>query len=66
MYDTGVVALVAELVDADPAACDRAGLAELVAMSQKVRSWFDAFDARLAVHALVSPIKVRANRPRVC
>ena len=51
MYETGVVALVAELADADPACCDRTGLAELVATSQKLRSWLDAFDARIALHA---------------
>jgi len=45
------VALVAELVDADPACCDRTGLAELVSTSQKLRSWLDAFDARIALHA---------------
>ena len=51
MYETGVVTLVGELVDADPASCDRAGLAGLVAVSQRVRAWLDAFDVRLAVHA---------------
>ena len=51
MYDTGVAALVAELVDANPACCDRTGLAELVATSQQLRSWLDAFDARIALHA---------------
>ena len=45
------MALVAELADADPACCDRTGLAELVATSQRVRAWFDAFDARIALHA---------------
>ena len=51
MYETGVVALVGELADTDPAACDRAGLASLVAVSQRVRAWLDAFDVRVAVHA---------------
>ena len=51
MYETGVLALVAELADADPACCDRAGLAELVATSQKLRAWLDAFDVRVALHA---------------
>jgi hypothetical protein len=51
MYETGIVALVGDLVDADPASCDRAGLASLVALSQRVRAWLDAFDVRLAVHA---------------
>ena len=51
MYATGVLALVAEMVDADPACCDRTGLADLVSISQQLRSWLDAFDARIAVHA---------------
>ena len=51
MYDTGVVALVGELADTDPATCDRTGLASLVALSQRVRAWLDAFDVRVAVHA---------------
>ena len=51
MYEPGVVALIGELADADPAACDRAGLAELVERSQRVRAWLDAFDVRVAVHA---------------
>ena len=51
MYETGVVTLVGELADTDPAACDRAGLASLVAVSQRVRAWLDAFDVRVAVHA---------------
>ena len=51
MYDTGVVALVGELADTDPATCDRSGLASLVTASQRVRSWLDAFDVRVAVHA---------------
>ena len=51
MYEPSVVALVGELADADPAACDRAGLASLVALSQRVRAWLDAFDVRVAVHA---------------
>ena len=51
MYETGVLALVADLADADPAVCDRTGLADLVAMSQRLRGWLDAFDARIALHA---------------
>ena len=51
MYDTGLVALVGELAATDPATCDRSGLASLVALSQRVRAWLDAFDVRLAVHA---------------
>jgi len=51
MYDTGVVALVGELADTDPATCDRAGLAAMVTASQRVRAWLDAFDVRVAVHA---------------
>ena len=43
--------MVGELADTDPATCDRAGLASLVALSQRVRAWLDAFDVRVAVHA---------------
>ena len=64
MYDTGVVALVAELADADPAACDRNGLAALVAISQRMRSWLDAFDVRVALHASRLADEGPANRPR--
>ncbi len=51
MYETGLVALVGELADADPATCDSAGLVSLVERSQRVRAWLDAFDVRVAVHA---------------
>ena len=51
MYETGIAALVGEIADADPAACDRDELAALVAVSQRVRAWLDAFDARIALHA---------------
>lgn len=51
MYEPDVVALIGELADTDPAACDRAGLASLVAVSQWVRAWLDAFDTRIALHA---------------
>ena len=65
MCDTSVVALIGELVDADPAACDRAGLASLVALSQRVRAWLDAFDVRLAVHAArLAEQEGPANLPR--
>ena len=43
--------MVGELADTDPATCDRADLASLVAVSQRVRAWLDAFDVRVAVHA---------------
>ena len=48
MYETTIAALVGELVNSDPAACDRDGLASLVAVSQRVRAWLDAFDARIS------------------
>src|SRR5262245_31576120 len=51
MYGIGVVELVAELAGADPLCCDRDGLAELVAKSQRVRGWLDAFDARIALRS---------------
>ena len=46
-----VVARVTQLAAADPARCDRRGLADLVAMSQQVRAWLDALDVRIAIHA---------------
>ena len=46
-----VVALVTELAVADPATCDRRGLADLVERSQQVRSWLDALDVRIALAA---------------
>jgi hypothetical protein len=49
MYGNGVVELVAQLTAADPFCCDRDGLADLVAHTQRVRSWLDAFDARIAL-----------------
>src|SRR5262245_9890051 len=51
MYGNGVVELVAELAGADPLCCDRDGLADLVAKSQRVRSWLDALDARIALRS---------------
>src|SRR5262245_66236208 len=42
---------MAELAGADPLCCDRDGLAELVAKSQRVRGWLDAFDARIALRS---------------
>lgn len=51
MFGTDVVALATQVACADPAACDRAGLADLVATSQRLRSWLDAFDARIALQA---------------
>ena len=51
MSSFDVVATVSRLADADPATCDRDGLAELVTMSQRARAWLDALDVRIAVHA---------------
>ena len=51
MNGTRVVALVTELAAADPATCDRTGLADLVATSQQVRGWLDALDVRIALAA---------------
>jgi hypothetical protein len=44
-------ALVTTLTAADPATCDRTGLAQLVALSQQVRAWLDAIDASVAARA---------------
>ncbi len=46
-----IVALVTLLAAADPATCDRRGLADLVTTSQQVRAWLDALDVRIAIHA---------------
>ena len=46
-----ILGLMATLTAADPASCDRGGLAELVAASQQVRAWLDAFDASVAARA---------------
>jgi hypothetical protein len=51
MFGTDVVALATRLAWADPAACDRGDLAELVKESQRLRCWLDAFDARIAQRA---------------
>ena len=51
MNGVRVVALVTELAAADPATCDRRGLADLVAASQQVRGWLDALDVRIALAA---------------
>jgi hypothetical protein len=51
MYGDGVVDLVAQLAAADPFCCDRDGLADLVACSQRVRGWLDALDARIALRS---------------
>ncbi len=51
MSEHPITAAVATLVVADPAACDRVGLGELVAVAQRVRGWLDAFDATVAAAA---------------
>ena len=51
MFATGIVALATELASADPAVCDRGELTGLVESAQRLRSWLDAFDARIALQA---------------
>ena len=51
MYESDVVALAAELAAADPAVCDRRGLAGIVKSSQRLRGWLDALDVRIALQA---------------
>ena len=51
MEGSQVIGLVTQLTAADPGACDRRGLADLVNASQRVRGWLDAFDARIAIRA---------------
>src|SRR5688572_30883990 len=51
MVDRGIVVLAGELAEADPAACDRAGLAEITRRCAQARSWLDALEARVAMAA---------------
>ena len=51
MIGVDVVGLVTVLTATDPAACDQAALAELVATAQQVRGWLDSYDARIAMRA---------------
>ena len=51
MVGVDVVGLVTVLTATDPAACDQAALADLVATSQQVRGWLDSYEARIAVRA---------------
>ena len=53
----GLASVFAGLLGADPSACDRGGLAELVARSQRVRAWLDAFDTRIAIQAAMLAAK---------
>lgn len=46
------VDVLAALVQSDPGVCERSGLDLLVRNSLQVRSWLDAFDARIAVRAM--------------
>ena len=50
MHPDDVVALVRQLTCTDPATCDVADLAALVRVSERVRGWLDALDARIAIH----------------
>ena len=47
-----IVGVVAVLVAADPATCDRAAVTDLAADVQRVRCWLDAFEATLTRRAL--------------
>ena len=51
MFEAEIVAAVTQLTSADPATCDPGGLAEIVSAAQRVRSWLDALDVRVAVAA---------------
>ena len=51
MYETQVVALATQLAAADPTACDRGDLTELVKSAQRLRGWLDALDVRIALQA---------------
>ena len=63
MSASWIYGLVTTLTAADPASCDRGGLAELVAASQQVRSWLDAFDATVAARAAALADEGRCEPP---
>src|SRR5829696_10026693 len=48
MSGKGIVSLATRLAVADPASCDRAGLADLVEAITAARSWLDALETRVA------------------
>ena len=67
MFDTDLVAVAAELADADPMVCDRDELTALVRRSHRVRGWLDAFDARVALRAdQLSAPRASPSRPPRC
>lgn len=51
MFDPGIIPVVQALIDADVATVDRAGLAEVVRASERVRAWLDAGDVATARRA---------------
>jgi hypothetical protein len=57
--------LVTTLTATDPAICDQGGLAELVAASQQLRCWLDAFDATVAARAAALAHDGRCEPPAV-
>jgi hypothetical protein len=63
MSTSRIHGLVTRLTAADPATCDRGGLAELVTASQQVRSWLDAFDATVAARAAALAAEDRGEPP---
>jgi hypothetical protein len=48
MCRSHIAGVVDQLAAADPATCDRAAIAALVADASRVRGWLDAFEARVA------------------
>jgi hypothetical protein len=66
VFGTDLVAVATQLACADPAACDRGELADLVATSQRLRSWLDAFDARIALQAARLASRAGVKRPPRC
>ena len=51
MDDGRIISVVSQLAAAEPGACDRDGLAELVAASRLLRGFLDALDVRIGVRA---------------
>jgi len=51
MSEVDVVGSVTVLTHTDPAACDQAALADVVATLGQVRGWLDCYEARIAMRA---------------
>jgi hypothetical protein len=66
MEDRGVGEAIAELLAVDVAVCDRAGLAGVVWLAQRVRGWVDAVDVAIARRSRELAVEGRSDRRRRC